>query len=1273
MHRRSHSGISTHSANIRSLMDSPGSDDSHSLSDGFEHESDADRPSPYLYHSQSEYEDESSCAFAHVEGIHHDGHDGHDEHVVTLPLHRQPNDNVTFLSNKQVQMQMQGRGHSDRVSNISVPQSVGSQNYNHHNQHQHQSHNGSQSHGRAPRLKQSKTQHYQKVIDKGLINMKNERQAQLQGQGQVQGRARSKSQKENKRPDQGQGLSRQSSFGSTSTSTYSQLSDFPEASVAASISASVLSARSVGVSSPARSRVSLMDIDELSRGSGSSISAAPLVLGGGGVGSGSVPPSNNDGKLQRHKDSNSNGNVNGNGNGNGNSLALILSNEMKKEEIKNPMLKNLLSNVQLPRPRLIPFSPMLGKEAPSSSSSSEGRTQGQSPSQAVTAASFAKQAPKAGYLKKLGTSVSEYKRRFFVLKPTTCLYYFLSPNDDEPRGCIDLDGFVDASDTSGMGGMKVNSLGTLPDGRFRFECVLPIQNHDGGKLQTRKILLEARNEEMGKEWMQALTVERLSYSKATGKLLEEQVKELESDNKSLEEQLEELRLVEKDRDGAVEDAQAWRERAENLDHALTLLKRWVSRCSDDSEKDRDGYSGADDSGEGALSLSISEDDKALDEIDVPGTTFSSLVNACRGMKENLRLTLVEASTALEDLKHSNQNAQASNEKVAKAEKYICKLWEENCAARESLRKRKNEKKILVNEVKVMIEKANESEKEIAALKREKQILEERYQILAAATENRRINASSIVALGNGRVDKKRQLKTPEKKLLLELEEHVNTSLYQHEYLLDTSTVIDSPPRVHTSSSNSDLCVQTIKKSNATEESFQKVTLPHKQFDARDGESSSKIVDSDDSTGTDAEQEVCPSSQSPLRPKNLSLMDQVAVEEDDEIQLENNLAAILHSPCSLSLTSANLEVFAEAHLESVKNVNANYDDNNDQQVQHKRNPLHLLDSDDSTIGPSDLSMKSLVTDNGRATSKLACPLKDVTQSTQGGDDGKVYSLTFYTQRIGLQFQKVPGTIVKNGLLTEAMTADLRTKQSGEGATTENRTEAELRLVASLSNSTTASKLKDPIKNHVCPVLFPKHNVLVCGFQGFENNRRPSLGARLVGFDGISIERGPWTFEAVRKAIKARSRPLTLTFRDDYLNTEQRTILTKAANEVELSSNQPPRPMMRHGNVPVTISAVTKVGMMKSPSFSDIDLQSHDDSTTLSNCSRSSDNWRTFSDAGSSVISSKLSPFMANIMAGIPTSNRTGEKREGSFTPEYFRRSNDSLDSSISHQEFKASLL
>ena len=60
------------------------------------------------------------------------------------------------------------------------------------------------------------------------------------------------------------------------------------------------------------------------------------------------------------------------------------------------------------------------------------------------AARLARASVKAGYLHGLGEN-HQWKRRFFVLKPTTMLYYFGSDADEEPLGCVDVEAFTSVS------------------------------------------------------------------------------------------------------------------------------------------------------------------------------------------------------------------------------------------------------------------------------------------------------------------------------------------------------------------------------------------------------------------------------------------------------------------------------------------------------------------------------------------------------------------------------------------------------------------------------------------------------------------------------------------------------------------------------------------------------------------------------------------------------------------------------------------------------------
>ncbi|KAI2492723.1 PH domain [Fragilaria crotonensis] len=226
-----------------------------------------------------------------------------------------------------------------------------------------------------------------------------------------------------------------------------------------------------------------------------------------------------------------------------------------------------------------------------------------------TAAAFARTAPQAGYLYKLGSHIPEFKRRFFVLKPSTHLYYFVSPHDTEPRGCIDLDG------------SQIQPLETLPDGAVRFAIRLLDQE--------KSVVLEARAN--GPAWMESLQTERLSFCQQ--ELLESRqltvgYKQRISD---LEKQVRDFQMVEKDRDGALEDAANWKNQYEQLNEAVRLLTMRLRMNDDDPDED------------------IATNDLAAFENASKGTHFSALHNACQQLKESVRLVAAEASTAVEDL------------------------------------------------------------------------------------------------------------------------------------------------------------------------------------------------------------------------------------------------------------------------------------------------------------------------------------------------------------------------------------------------------------------------------------------------------------------------------------------------------------------------------------------------------------------------------------------------------------------------------------------------
>ena len=373
-----------------------------------------------------------------------------------------------------------------------------------------------------------------------------------------------------------------------------------------------------------------------------------------------------------------------------------------------------------------------------------------------------------------------------------------------------------------------------------------------------------------------------------------------------------------------------------------------------------------------------------------------------------------------------------------------------------------------------------------------------------------------------------------------------------------------------------------------------------------------------------------------------------------------------------------------------------DDENGEDEAHAHQSCAILSQSESI---------SRVATARQATSKLSCPLadvvstynhvsKDATNSSshhQNSDALTVYHLTFYSRKIGIQFQKVPPPPTKpRGLLTDAVTADLTNVSSAN-----EKTATELRRIAAMSTRGKSSgpKSERAADETTCDVATPVDAVLVCGFEGFDdesgNNERPKLGARLVAFDGVSIEVGRWTFESVRKSIQARGRPLTLSFRNDFLTTEQRRILTKAVQDVQPTSPPSMLPSfptasssLSHGSVAHSddlSGSVASCGDFRSTSSSVLILpQSFSEANSRSSSSYYNYNHHqgrsSFSDVQSTASSSVLSavgPLVSNLLSRSSSYSKSRARQP--FTPEYLKRTPASVEETPQHKDFQSELL
>jgi len=766
------------------------------------------------------------------------------------------------------------------------------------------------------------------------------------------------------------------------------------------------------------------------------------------------------------------------------------------------------------------------------------------------ASDFARTASMAGYLHKLGSDVPILKRRFFVLRPCTLLYYFVGPNDVEPRGCIDLD------DTT-VGGMKM-----LTDGRCRFEINFIASEDGGSRVQmgernNRRIVLEAQSESIGRQWIEALGTERLSHAKSVIKESRRFQANLDFRVDQLKRELEDTKALEQERDAALDDGRLWKSRHESLDAGVRLLSRVIVR---ELGKGSDSSFNSDE----VLSQARREDEQRLLDLAIPNTGFACLRNAVEQLRSNLAQTAKEACLAAQD---TTERLSELKETLAQTETKMQQLLKENKEICEENARRKRDNKILVKEVKN----------------------------LRAQVEATTMNADEAT------------------KLISELEGHVSSALSLRQRIVDT---------------NGD------DENNNVLEEFCNTKSSNDVSSCGDGVAVDPIASKDDV------EDVLPPGerQLPLSGKEVSL----AEDGGDD-----------------------------GHREDAAESIAVYegDDMKDNQL----------------YGSPEAN--AIVTDTGHATSRLACPLIDVL-SVSGNDKANLpssslrqedmYHLTFYSRKIGLQFQRVPASSEPRGIMTSVVTADLgHTGPSGEYDETNSPLGGDLERIAAIAqrtrsdNDASASVLLGIGR---AKVAMPLDAVLVCGFRGFDesvNKARPDLGARLVAFDGMSVEIGEWTFDRIKRGIQSRGRPITLSFRNDKLSVHQREILTRAV--AELNSSVPPRLLDRP----------SRSSTNRAPPAVEEDMSVQTFRSTLMTAPPSpegnSASYQSFSEMGGTSITSEITSSLAPMMSGLITglvrnkSHRDIKVDDADCAHSSPKHLGGSLNSHSSHHEFEASLL
>jgi len=878
-----------------------------------------------------------------------------------------------------------------------------------------------------------------------------------------------------------------------------------------------------------------------------------------------------------------------------------------------------------------------------------------------TALQFAKSAPLSGYLKKLGRNIPKFKRRFFVLKPSTHLYYFMSPNDVEPRGCIDLDMIWDDNEKEGRKGCEVREINTLPDGTFRFELLFDeevIDNDDdnastdtssrtsssstkkGRNFQRQSIVLEARTEEIGRGWMAKLQSERLSYARNEVNILSTNLEEMKSISTRWETSACEAEMraddAERQRNISISEAKVWETKYNNLNEAIRLLVKTSTQQ----------HEGSTSSSEFLI--------ESLAGLEVNDSNFDDMSGAFQKLSENYSLVSKREENTNQRISELEQRVREAELQAKSTQGELSKVWEDNRAMQDELKKTKREKRILVKEVKSLHATAEENVSKQSAL-----------HDLQSTNSSRVGEASDTASLTQ---PPKRRMNDEEKRLVIELEEHVMSGLRLSEQFLtlngiDPSEVGDDHDSfAQASSTQASLQASCKSPERRYNHSPQKGILdlsPHTRIRAinntlsqQDNKPLASLLDDNDEEDDESEVALVSTEETestdPLKPNNKKV---------DTVEHDNAELSYAAEESTQGSSILN-DVFHYEEAPGTEHVNQNLDDRFREQRESttsKQSPVEA-----STVASSySESSRSRVTDNGNATTKLECPLRDMGETPHPnrsnssiGDDGKVYHITFYSKKIGLQFQKVPNQSKGPGLLTEAMTAD-------HGVET-NQTASELRRIASISQNT---KKKNKQDNLECLPTIPVDAVLVCGFVGFDdsNNVRPRTGSRLVAFDGIPITVGNWTFESVRKSIQARGRPLTLSFRNDFLTTKQREILTKAVGEIGLSP--PPQSVAQTYSSQGTTQQHHEQTIHRSTS------------SVSSNSQPKSGRYYSFSEAGSlagSSISSAVPSLVSNLLANSRRSSATAKQKDDE-QPSYLEHRSPDEHSMDKMREFQTGLL
>lgn len=697
-----------------------------------------------------------------------------------------------------------------------------------------------------------------------------------------------------------------------------------------------------------------------------------------------------------------------------------------------------------------------------------------------SAHAFAKTAPLSGYLRKLGKNIPTYKRRFFVLKPATHLYYFLSPDDFEPRGCIDLD--------MNCGGCEVREVGTLSDGSFRFELIFSEEDTNSDTASVRSmsshtsnlssskrkqrglhrqnIVLEARTVEIGRGWMAKLKSERLSTARSEVDSLRTDLVEVKNIGARWERSaIEEAMRADEaagQRDAAITESRVWEEKYTNLNEAIRLLTRSI--CSPDS-------------GGGAFDFLTD----AVGEIDISDSNFSAISTAFRQIHNDHKLVSKREEGATTRIKELERLAKDAESRATTAE-------EELSAMQMDLWRIKREKKILVTEVRSLHAAAKDN------LEKQEAATQTQFDQKPNETDSISISRGTTSDTAS-MVRSKRKANVEENRLIIELEANVMYGLRLTDQFLTLNGI--DPSELWDDLDNSVQAGSSIQASKSSREDMSLIRQStnhhhhHQASAARVGNETTQHRDYlKDRLGSlldeNDDETVVPSVTEELNIRTPHVSNKHTNQHNIDINQArgSHVVESTHGPILIDHNMFHYEGMSP----NGEPVNQNLIDRFKRESSEKEIAINNFNPPSLSVASSiSESSRSRITDNGFATSKLEHHLK--AYSTPG-DDGNIYHITFYSSRIGLQFQKVPNEVNQStGLLTEAMTTD--------GKVGTMQTAAELRRIALISQHSQSNCNQKNSISMECQPATPADAILVCGFIGFDDstgNSRPQLGGK-----------------------------------------------------------------------------------------------------------------------------------------------------------------------------------